>query len=182
MAVSVETFQRLALEDPEGKWELHRGRLREKPAMTWEHTDVISYLGYLLTHQLDRNAFRVHIDGSRLRREGVTTYIPDVAVVPAALSAPLRGQPNRLEIYDAPLPLVVDVWSPSTGDYDLDAKLPEYRARGDLEIWCIHPYERTLTAWRRQPDGSYLETVYHGGPVAAVSLPNVTIDLDILFA
>jgi len=24
-----------------------------------------------------------------------------------------------------------------------------------LEIWRIHPDERTLTSWQRQPDGSY---------------------------
>jgi Uma2 family endonuclease len=55
----------------------------------------------------------------------------------------------ELEIYDEPLPLVAEVWSPSTGGYDVLAKLPEYRRRGDTEIWLLHPYERTLTAWRR---------------------------------
>ena len=66
-------------------------------------------------------------------------------------------------------------------DYDVERKLPEYRARGDLEIWRIHPYDRTLTAWRRQPDGSYLESVYRGGIVPVGSVPGVTIDLDALF-
>ena len=27
---------------------------------------------------------------------------------------------GRLEVYDDPMPLVVEVWSPSTGDYDVD--------------------------------------------------------------
>ena len=80
------------------------------------------------------------------------------------------------------MPLVVEVWSPSTGDYDVETKLQEYQRRGDLEIWRIHPYEQTLTAWRRQPDGSYTETLYRGGRVQPVALPNVTIDLDDLFA
>ena len=66
-------------------------------------------------------------------------------------------------------------------DYDVERKLPEYRARGDLEIWRIHPYDRTLTAWRRQPDGSYVESVYRDGVVRPEWLPNVTIDLDALF-
>jgi len=76
---------------------------------------------------------------------------------------------------------VVEVWSPSTGDYDVDAKLPEYHRRGDQEIWRIHPYERMLTAWRRQPDGSYTETVYTGGVVHPLAFPVVAIDLDTLF-
>ena len=62
---------------------------------------------------------------------------------------------------------MVEIWSRTTGDYDYDitAKLPSYRERGDAEIWLIHPYERTLTAWRRQPDGSYAEETYRGGVV-----------------
>jgi len=86
-----------------------------------------------------------------------------------------------LAIFSDPLPLVVEVWSPSTGDYDVDAKLPVYQQRGDLEIWRIHPYERTLTVWQRQPDGSYVETIHHGGIVTPVGLPGVEIDLDELF-
>jgi Uma2 family endonuclease len=76
---------------------------------------------------------------------------------------------------------VVEVWSPSTGDYDVDAKLPVYQQRGDLEIWRIHPYERTLTAWRRQPNGSYQETIHREGVVKPAALPGVAIDLGPLF-
>ena len=39
----------------------------------------------------------------------------------------------------------------------------------------------TLTAWRRQPDGSYLETLYTRGTVPVESLPGVTIELESLF-
>jgi Uma2 family endonuclease len=88
----------------------------------------------------------------------------------------------ELETYTESLPLVVEIWSPSTGQYDLQTKLHEYQRRGDLEIWRIHPYERTLTAWRRQPDGSYAESTHTNGTVKPVALPNVSIDLDGLFA
>lgn len=43
-------------------------------------------------------------------------YIPDVYVIPIELLRPQRKQ-HRLDVYEAPLPLVVEVWSPSTGDY-----------------------------------------------------------------
>jgi Uma2 family endonuclease len=55
-------------------------------------------------------------------------------------------------------------------------------ALGDLEFWFIHPYQRTLTTWRRQSTRSYKETVYRGGAVHPDSLPGVTIDLDTPFA
>jgi Uma2 family endonuclease len=86
-----------------------------------------------------------------------------------------------LAIIADPLPLVVEVWSPSTGGYDVDAKLPIYQQRGDLEIWRIHPFERTVTAWRRQANGSYTETIYREGILAPVALPGVSITLDELF-
>jgi len=179
MATSEGTFQQLALEEP-NQWELDCGRLRRKPTMTVEHNDVLITLGVALSNQLDRRAYRVRINAGHVRRTSEHYYIPDVTVIPIELMMPLRGT-RRLEFYDAPLPLVVEVWSPSTGDYDVDSKLPEYQRRGDLEIWRIHPYDHTLTAWRRQPDGSYLEHVQSGGAIQPIALPNVTIDLDSLF-
>ena len=93
-----------------------------------------------------------------------------------------RERPGSLDAYADPLPLVIEIWSPSTGGYDINEKLPDYQRRGDLEIWRVHPYERTLTAWRRRPDGIYTESVYRGGIVHPESLPGVAIDLDALFA
>jgi len=116
-----------------------------------------------------------------VRRTSENYYIPDVFVIPTELVRPLLERRDVLEAYDDPLPLVVEVWSPSTGDYDVDSKLPEYQRRGDLEIWRVHPFDRTLIAWRREPDGSYAESHYAGGTVQPVALPNVTIDLDTLF-
>lgn len=161
--------------------ELFRGSLREKPSVSFDHADLMTYLGLQLAAQLDRRAFAVHINHGRLRHGDQTYYIPDIIVIPAELAEPLRGNPAALEIYDAPLPLVVEIWSPSTGDYDVDAKIPAYMARGDAEIWRIHPYERTLTAWRRQADGTYVSQVFRGGTVQPATLPNVTIDLAALF-
>jgi len=66
---------------------------------------------------------------------------------------------------------VAEVWTPSTGEYDVDTKFAEYKLRGDLEIWRIHPYERTLIAWRRQGDRSYSESLYTTGDIAVESLP-----------
>ena len=181
MPLTRATYERVALDDPEGQWELHQGRLREKPSMSVGHNETMSELGFELRRQLDRAQFAVRINAGRARRADETYYIPDVFVIPIALTGPLRDRWDLLEVYDAPLPLVVEVWSPSTGAYDVDAKLPEYRKRGDLEIWRLHPRERTLHAWRRRPDGDYNEVVYHGGIVEPIALPGVRIDLDALW-
>ena len=179
MPVSERTYLQLALEDP-NQWELHCGSLRRKPSMTAEHNHVAWQLSFRLGQQLDSKQFEVRLGMGHVRRSAESYYIPDVFVIPTDLFRPLRGLRNVLEAYDSPLPLVVEIWSPSTGEYDVDSKIPEYRRRGDLEIWRIHPFDRTLIAWRRQSDGSYSET-HAGGIVQPVALPGVTIDLDTLF-
>ena len=179
--VSDQAFERIALGDPDRVWELQEGRLREKPAMRWDHNWAAVKLGHFLLSQLDWNEYQVRVNAGHLRRPTASYYVPDVCLVPVPMGDPFRGRSDTLEVFDAPLPLVVEVWSPSTGDYDVDAKVPEYMARGDLEIWRLHPYQRTLTAWRRQPDGSYEQTVATGGTVRPASLPGVAIDLDTLF-
>ncbi len=172
----------MALEDPDGQWELQCGHLRQKPGMTVEHTDSASTLVAELNAQLSRREFRVDINGARLRIPNGSFYIPDVVVIPRVYVRRAREERSRsLEVYTEPMPLVVGVWSPSTGDYDVETQLREYRQRGDAEIWLVHPYDRTLTAWRRQADGSYTETVYREGTVEPVSLPGVRIDLAVLF-
>jgi Uma2 family endonuclease len=182
MPVSEATYERLALEDDEGKWELVCGRPRQKPPMTTEHDDTARNLMHELVLQIPREDFSVDKEGPKLRVPSGNYRIPDVCVIPRPLIERRKAEhPARLEVYEQPMPLVVEVWSPSTGDYDLEQKLTEYQERGDLEIWRIHPYERTLTAWVRQPDGSYTETLYSGGPVRPSFLPGVMIDLDRLF-
>jgi Uma2 family endonuclease len=165
----------------DSRLEVHRGQLREKPSMSFDHGDVTTYLGFQLAGQLDRKNYRVHVNNGRVRRTEATYYIPDLIIIPLRLADPFRGRPGVLEIYDDPLPLVAEVWSESTGDYDVEEKLPEYMKRGDREIVRLHPYERTLISWRRQPDGTYTETVYRGGKVELYALPGVFIDLDELF-
>jgi Uma2 family endonuclease len=176
-----EEYRQFALGDPQGQWELVDGELRKRPGMSVEHGGVMMGLIEQLLSQLDRSVYRLRATHARLRRSAVTYYVPDVAVIPAALEQALRARPGSLDAYPEALPLVVEIWSPSTGNYDITEKLPDYQARGDLEIWYIHPYERTLTAWRRLPDGGYAESIHRGGTVSPPSLRGVTIDLDALF-
>jgi Uma2 family endonuclease len=171
MPVSEETFERVALEDPDGKWELHCGRLRSKPGMTARHNEIGIVLAFRLQQQLSFDLYLVSGDRGYVRFSPTRTYVPDEK----------REESDRLEVYREPLPLVVEVWSPSTGKEDLTEKLPGYQERGDAEIWLIHPREHTLRAFVRQPDGSYSETIFRGGAVRPAALPNVSIDLDELF-
>ena len=176
--ISEQAYRELALNDQDHLWELWDGVPREKPLMSMKHDDVAFYLGLALANQLDRDVYRVNVNGGKTRLSSRTYFIPDVVVIPAAFKVPFEHDPRAFNAFAEPLPLVVEVWSPSTGGYDVATKLAGYRERGDAEIWFIHPYERTLTVWRRQPDGEYREETHRGGRVAVASLPGVAIDLD----
>jgi Uma2 family endonuclease len=178
--LSEQEYRELALTEEGRLKELWDGVPREKPLMSMKHEDVASYLGAALINQLDRRDYRVNINGGRTRLNPRNYYIPDVVVIPAAYKVPFEDNPHAFNAFAEPLPLVVEVWSPSTGHYDMETKLRGYRERGDSEIWFIHPYDRTLTIWRKQPDGSYSEELFRSGVILAASLPGVGIDFDAL--
>lgn len=163
--------------------EVHHGLLREKSTdMSESHHVVVWRFTRQLTPQLDPERFALRINAGRVRRGDDTWYIPDLYVVSYLTPPSLRDRLDRFEIFDDPLPLVVEVWSPSTGGYDVAGKLPEYMRRGDREIWFVHPIELTVTVWRRRDDGSYAESLHRGGRLELAALPGVSIDLDALFA
>jgi Uma2 family endonuclease len=108
-------YERFILSGVSGQWELHDGRLVEKPGMSWEQSDVAAFFGHLLQIQLDRGEYRVFIEG-RTRNPVGSVLMPDVLVVPAEYGEAFRGRPGTLAIFSQPLPLIVEIWSISTGD------------------------------------------------------------------
>jgi Uma2 family endonuclease len=149
--------------------------------MSYGHNRSGRRLARQLIMQLDPDEFEVLLNDGHLVALGGFSYVPDVVIVPATITSVFESDPQRFEEYADPLPFLAEIWSPSTGNYDVDKKIPAYRLRGDAEIWRLHPFERTLTLWRRQPNGSYQESHYEGGTVQLHALPWVTIDLDELF-
>jgi len=179
--VSQATYQAISLEDPHHQWELFDGCLAEKPPMTVFHNRLMARLTAQLVRQLDENEFEVRMNTGRLSSGGFSYVIPDVHVVPIGLIRSDSTDASPLDVLSQPMPFVAEVWSPSTGDYDVDRKLPEYRTRGDREIWRLHPSDRTLDAWRRREAGGYKESFHTSGLVHLAGLPGVIIDLDRLF-
>lgn len=181
--VSQEEYERIALADhPDVKWELHDGTLREKPGMTAAHIDNIRTLRDLLIRNLDPDEYVVCTDDARLHSPSGNNHIPDLCVVRrTAVRRARLERPRRLELYEEPALLVVESWSPSTGRYDIDTKFPDYRLRGDLEIWRMHSRERSVRRWARGDDGSYLESLHTDGVIHTNGLPGMAVDLARLF-
>ncbi len=140
MQVTEHGLELIAGADPDRQWELHDGELREKPGTSVEHGDVAFLLAHLLQPQLDRRVYRLRVNHGHVQYTTRNYYIPDVMVITVAMDRPQRGRPGTPEFYPDPLPLVVEVWSRSTGDYDIETKLARYQERDDHEIWRLHPY------------------------------------------
>jgi Uma2 family endonuclease len=181
MVVTKLDFEQIVLADPDRQLELHQGRLLEKPAMSYGHNRALGSLVIQLARQLDEDAYELRPNVGHVHYSLDNYFIPDLFVVPVAAIGALRETPTQLDVFVEPLPLVIEIWSPSTGDYDVDVKVQYYQARGDLEIWRLHPFEETLTVRRRQADGTYTNETMRGGLIKPVALSGVTIDLDKIF-
>jgi Uma2 family endonuclease len=181
MALSPEEYEEFILGEPDDVWELVRGRLRKKPLVSVGHADAVFELAFLLRSHLDRRVYRVSHNHARLKHGDCSYFVPDDVVLRVADLVGDPANPWTVDAHTAPALLVAEAWSPSTRRYDIDEKLLAYQERGDLENWRLHPFDRTLTVWRRQPDSSYAETVLHGGAITPAELPGVTIDLNALF-
>jgi Uma2 family endonuclease len=181
MTISRATFEAVVLEESDRKWELHHGRLREKSLASFGHNASCRNLILQLWNQVDQDDHDVLSNAGYLHSLDGGCFLPDVAIVPVALMTRFRRNPTEMEIYTKPIPFVAEAWLPRSMSYDFDVKFPSYRLRGDAEIWRVHPFRRTLTIWRRQPDGNYEESHYEGGTVQLHALPWVTIDVDALF-
>ncbi len=178
--LSEQAFLRLAETDPDGFWEFVDGMPRSKPPTSADHNFIAFELAFRLRLVIDPTHYELRVNASLVRWSERNSFIPDVAVLPRDHVAPQKGA-GKLERNSESLPLVVEIWSPSTDGYDLDVKVAAHKARGDEEIWRIHPYDRTLTRWLRQDGDAYAEMTHRGGAVELHALPGVTIDLDALF-
>src|SRR5438045_9372350 len=112
MPVSFKTYERVALEDGDGTWELVCGRLRAKPLMTAMHNSIARSLVRKLIMQLDFRQYTVG-ESASVRIPGGSYLVPDVTVIPMdAVRRRDQQDPTGLEIYEEPLPLLVEVWPP----------------------------------------------------------------------
>ncbi|MFN0146953.1 MAG: Uma2 family endonuclease [Dehalococcoidia bacterium] len=180
MPVSEATYRQLTAEDfPEVQWELVCGRLKEKPGMTMRHNTLNVGICHQLDAQVDPALYLASYNSARLRLPSGDHYIPDVVVFPVTAMEG-RWEESGVETYFDPVPLVIEVWAPSTGAYDAREKVAGYRQRGDVEIWLIDLPRLEVRASIRQADGSYTEVVHKLGKVPVSSL-DIVIDMDAAF-
>jgi Uma2 family endonuclease len=60
-------YEAFVLSDPEGRWELHDGRLVRKPDPSPEHAEILARLAAQLRAQLDETEYDVRVSDARIR-------------------------------------------------------------------------------------------------------------------
>jgi Uma2 family endonuclease len=131
--------------------------------------------------------------GTRLRGKLCRTFSPDMSVRtgPKRIRRPDSGVdcgPRVDRSTEASEPrVVVEVLSPSTRDFDMFAKLDEYRAVPSIEhVLLVDPNDPAAQLWTRGPEG-WRETTLRGLESAAelsavdLSLPLAEIYEDVTF-
>lgn len=100
---------------------------------------------------------------------------PDLSVIKGSIEDYARAHPNTAE-------LVVEICVTSH-EYDRK-KLKAYALAGVKECWLVLVPEKQVEVYRRPNGASYLEqtTVLDGSPLTCANLPQITVDLHLLFS
>ena len=130
----------LKMPEAEGVEEVVQGEIRKMPPNKIIHADVVENLSDLLKAQLDRKTVQVRVStfGLVIRRDPVTTRVPDIAVFIRKNVVEQDGY-----IHSAP-ELVVEVLSPANTRAERSEKLTDYESLGVPEVWVVSPEAQSV--------------------------------------
>ncbi|HEX4594507.1 MAG TPA: Uma2 family endonuclease [Bryobacteraceae bacterium] len=130
----------LKLPEAEGVEEVVQGEIRKMPPNKILHADTVENLTDILKAQLDRKTVQVRVStfGLVIRRDPLTTRVPDIAVFVRKNVVEQDGY-----IHSAP-ELVVEVLSPANTRAERTEKLKDYESLGVPEVWVVSPEAQTV--------------------------------------
>jgi Uma2 family endonuclease len=163
----------LKLPEVEGIEEVVNGEIRKIPPNKILHADTVENLRDLLKAQLDRKTVQVRVStfGLVIRRDPLTTRVPDIAVF-------LRGNVVEMDGYIHSAPeLIVEVLSPANTRAERTEKLRDYESLGAPEVWVLSPEAQTVEVLQLK-DGRLTTTVLlKEGRLAPQYFPDAGIDI-----
>lgn len=173
---------------PEGeRWELIGGVAHGMtPAPGRRHQQLVGELFRQVANFLQGHprcaAFVAPLD-VRLPRAGEADDTVDTVVQPDLM---VYCDPSRLDergARGAP-DWVVEVLSPATSQKDLTLKRDLYERHGVIEYWALHPQDRVVTLWLREPGGERFAApriLPAAGRLASRVLEGLEVDLDLAY-
>jgi Uma2 family endonuclease len=154
--------------------------VREPPAPSRPHQELVGELYHQIRLALAGKRWRPYIApfDVRLPKAGEaddeidTVVQPDVLIVCDLNKLDVRGMRGAPD-------WLAEILSPTTANHDQIVKLPVYERAGVLEVWLIHPTDRTLTIYRLE-SGRYGRPIVQQlrGRTTMSAIPGVTIDWD----
>jgi Uma2 family endonuclease len=163
----------LKLPEAEGIEEVVNGEIRKMPPNKILHADTVENLADLLKASADRNTIQVRVStfGLVIRREPLTTRVPDIAVFVRSQVVDQDGY-----IHSAP-ELIVEVLSPANTRAERAEKLQDYESLGVPEVWVVSPEARTVEVLSLKDGRLRTTALLRDGQIKPVHLPGVSVDV-----
>src|SRR5579863_9686121 len=163
----------LALPEVEGVEEVVNGEILKMPPNKIVHAYTVENLADLLKEKLDRSTVRVLVStfGLVIRREPLTTRVPDIAVFIRSNVVEKDGY-----IHSAP-ELVVEVLSPANTRAERADKLRDYESLGVPEVWVLSPEAQTVEVLQLRDSHLVTKAVLREGMIAPLRFPEAAIDI-----
>jgi Uma2 family endonuclease len=163
----------LALPEVEGVEEVVNGEIVKMPPNKVIHADIVENLADLLKSQVDRRTVQVRVStfGLVIRRDPITTRVPDIAVF---IRSNVIAQDGY--IHSAP-ELVVEVLSPANTRAERAGKLRDYESLGVPEVWVVSPEAQTVEILLLQDGRLATTSLLREGQLKPTRFPEVSIDV-----
>ncbi|HWY47956.1 MAG TPA: Uma2 family endonuclease [Bryobacteraceae bacterium] len=167
----------LKMPEAEGIEEVVQGEIRKIPPNKIIHADVVENLSDLLKAQLDRKTVQVRVStfGLVIRRDPVTTRVPDIAVF-------IRKNVMEQDGYIHSAPeLVVEVLSPGNTRTEQTEKLKDYKSLGVPEVWVISPEAQTVEVMLLKEGWLNTVALLREGQLRPSQFPGAAVDIDLIW-
>jgi Uma2 family endonuclease len=163
----------LKLPEAEGIEEVVNGEIRKMPPNKILHADTVENLADLLKASVDRRTIQVRVStfGLVIRRDPLTTRVPDIAVFVRSNVVEQDGY-----IHSAP-ELVVEVLSPANTRAEREDKLKDYESLGVPEVWVVSPEARSVEVLSLKDGRLSTIALLREGQLKPAHLPGVAVDV-----
>jgi Uma2 family endonuclease len=137
------------------------------------HADTVENLTDLLKAKLDRKTVQVRVStfGLVIRRDPLTTRVPDIAVFVRSHVVEVDGY-----IHSAP-ELIVEVLSPANTRSERTEKLGDYESLGVPEVWVLSPEAQTVEVLQLKDGHLGTTALLKEGSLAPLRFPDAAIDI-----
>ena len=167
----------LEMPEAEGVEEVVNGEIKKMPQNRLIHADTVENLADMLRAQVDRRSVRVRtsVFGLVIRREPLTTRVPDIAVF---LNENVVVQDGY--IHSAP-ELVVEVLSPGNIRAERVEKLKDYESIGVPEVWIVSPEAETIEVLQLIEGKLTTTSISREGQLRPKHFPEAAVEIPLIW-